>query len=456
MVLMTAMAISLWKSRQPEGIAPAPAAGPDNVIVVFPFENLGAPEDAYFASGMAAEISSRLARVDGLRLISRTSATQYNQAGKTMPQIAEDLGVDYLLEGTVRWSGEDGETSRIRITPSLIDVSRDEQLWSASFDETLEEIFSVQSRVAEQVIRELNLTLGESVLRALNTRPTENLDAYRAYLRGVESRSHGYYSPEHRLATIGLFERAVELDPDFALAWAALSQEHSYFYHLRYDTTKPRCQTVLDTVNRALELDPDLPEAHLAMGFYHYRCHRDYVKALAEFSIVEHSLPNDADLIIAIGAVQRRMGEFRESARTTERAVSAKPLDHTLLWDLGVTYAAMGDWDRALARLDDSIAIAPDEPEAYAIKVLVLWAAAGDLAAARTEIDAMPDGGSPFETWIRYLQLVYEGDYNAALEEASGFPWPAIEHTTHHWPKALLVGDAYRLMGEDDEAARAL
>jgi len=372
-----------------------------------------------------------------------------------MPQIAADLGVDFVLEGTVRWSGGGGQGSRIRITPSLIDVSRDEQLWSDSYDEVLEEVFAVQSRVAEQVIRELNLTLGDSALQAIETRPTDNLDAYRLYLQGIESQTHSYYSPEHRLETITLFQRAVELDPKFALAWAALSSEHSYFYHLRFDTTDDRRRAARQAVDRALELDPDLAEAHLALGKYHYRCHRDYEKALQEFSIVQRSLPNDAEVLASIGAVQRRLGKFVESAQTSERVIRLKPLDSNTRWDLGVTYATMGDTTTAFARLDESIAIAPSESAPYCLKSLYTWISTGDLKAARAIVDAIPTEGGDFETWIRYNQFVFERDYEAALRLMDEYPRPAIEHVTFHGPKALMVGDMHRLMGNTDQAQKS-
>lgn len=424
------------------------------MIVVFPFANLGPSDDAYFAAGMADEIASRLASVKSLGVISRTSTVQYDRSAKTMEQIGEDLGVSYVLDGTVRWERPSAGVSRVRVTPQLIDVARDVQLWSAIYEDQLDEIFRVQSQIAEQVTRELDLTLNDSERRSLESRPTENMEAYQAYLRGIENTKREYYSEENRRLTVSMFERAVELDPAFALAWAALSLEHSYLYHLRYDVTDERQASARRAAERALELQPDLPEAHLAMGHYYYRCHRDYDHALEEFSIASRELPNDSRLLGAIGAIRRRQGDFEEAVRNAERAIELSPRDAMLMWDTGVTYTHMRKYEEARRYFDRSIALDPYEPPAYALKAINEWTLKGDLTAAREALEAMPDSGDPFSTWIWFNQEVLEGNYQAALERISSSPIEMFEWMVALIPREQLLGDVYSLMG-DRERARA-
>jgi TolB-like protein len=195
-------------------------------IVVLPFENLGPPEDEYFAAGMTEEITSRLAVVSGLGVISRTSAFQYDRTGKNIKQVGEDLGVDYVLEGTVRWARQ-ADASRVRITPQLIRVADDTHLWAEAYERVIEDIFQVQSEIAGEVIEQLGVALLEPERRAIESKPTDNPEAYNAYLRGLHLMSQ-LDNPDRNLRLgIEMFRRAVELDPNFTLAYAELSEAHS-------------------------------------------------------------------------------------------------------------------------------------------------------------------------------------------------------------------------------------
>ncbi|HEU4954699.1 MAG TPA: serine/threonine-protein kinase, partial [Gemmatimonadales bacterium] len=197
------------------------------MLAVLPFENLGRPEDEYFGRGLAEEITSRLGRVQGLGVISRTSASQYGETDKSVRQIGRELGVDYVLEGSVRWEGSGGA---IRVTPQLVRVSDDRQLWSERYDAKLANVFEVQTTIAEQVARSLDLALSGPERQAIAARPTENLEAYAYYLRGNDYLV-GSWGEDRRLSiAMEMYAKAVELDPGFALAHAKLSQAHSSFY----------------------------------------------------------------------------------------------------------------------------------------------------------------------------------------------------------------------------------
>ena len=208
-------------------------------IVVLPFQNRGASEDEYFADGMSEEITTRLAGVSGLRVVSSTSAMQYKENRPPLAQIAEELDVDYVLDGSVRWArGEDG--SRVRITPQLVRTGDDTQIWAESYDRVLEDVFEMQSEIATEVVAQLGVTLLEPEREELEARPTESLEAYQAYLRGNFGQDSADFSESTRRRVLEDFQAAVELDPGFAEAWAALAHAQAFYYRLGFDFTDSR------------------------------------------------------------------------------------------------------------------------------------------------------------------------------------------------------------------------
>jgi serine/threonine-protein kinase len=317
------------------------------MIVVLPFENLGAPEDEYFADGMTEEITSRLAAVSGLGVISRTSAMQYKENRPSLKQVGEELGVDYVLEGTVRWEKPNEGPTRVRVTPELIRVSDDVYLWSERYDRTLEEIFAVQSAVAEEVIDRVGVQLLSGERTAIEARPTENLDAYEAYLRGLNRRFDPDYSESNFRMAAQMFERAIQLDPEFALAHAQLSVVHSRLFWEKYDPTNKRLAQARKAAERALELDPSSPHAHIAMGFYHYYGHRDYELALDEFRTAEILLPSDAEVHYKIGSVLRRQSRFEEAVSEYKKAIELNPRYALIHDELGLIYVFLRRYEEA-------------------------------------------------------------------------------------------------------------
>jgi len=422
-------------------------------IVVFPFENLGPAEDAYFAAGIAEEISSRLGSVASLAVISRNSATQYDRSGKTMATIREELGVDYVLDGSVRWARPASGPSQVRVTPQLVRADDDHQMWSQTYDESLEQIFDVQSRIAEQVLAQLELQLSGSEAQAVAARPTENFEAYQAYLRGLDTRTGSAYVPEDRLKAIELFDRAIELDSQFALAWAELSLEHSNYFHLRYDTSDERIDMARQAVEHALLLDPDLPQAHAALGTFHYRCFRDYDGALRELEIARRSLPNDPGVLGTIGAIERRKGHFKRSIASGERLLKLDPKNYSNHWDLGVTYWVDGQTDRAMVLADEAIRIKPNASTAYALKAGMQLLSEGDLAGARRTLELMPETRSPFAAvMIHHWWLTFARDFEGALENLRSSGYTVLDHTTFHYPVVLLEADVRTYLGETQAA----
>jgi serine/threonine protein kinase/tetratricopeptide (TPR) repeat protein len=438
-------------SEVPEG-KPTPER---QMLVVLPFENLGPPDNAYFADGMTEEITSRLASVKALGVISRTTATQYDRTGKTLSRIGEDLGVDYVLEGTVRWDGTVAGESRVRVTPQLIRVSDDTHVWSDVYERKLEDIFSVQSDIAEKVVGRLGITLLEPERGAIEQRPTDNLDAYNAYLRGMEhAGTVDWLKGDLELAE-QMFERALELDPGFALAAAELSINHSKMHWAGFDRTEQRADKALAAAERALELRPRLPEAHLAMGYYHYWVRLRYDEALGEFAVAREGLPNDARVLEAIAYVKRRQGRFEEAADILKKVLELSPRDASVAFNIGDTFTTLRKYAVADSFYERSISIAPDQAMAYCFRANNLWLWKGDLRASAEILEKTPLLDEFYSFTIRFEQELLERDYESALRMLSAYDRDLGELILYYSPPPLLAGRVYDFMGKP-EMARAM
>ncbi len=329
------------------------------MLAVLPFKNMGAPGDQYFADGLTEEITSRLAGVSDLGVVSRTSTDPYKGTSKGIRQIGQELGVGYILEGSVRWEKSPGEGSRVRVTPQLIRVADDRHLWTNRYDAELADVFQVQSSIAERVTSAMNLALDPSEKRTINERPTANTAAYDFYLRGIEYRSRGP-GQEDIHNSIEMFRRAIALDSNFAQAWARLSEGRSSEYWFFYDRTEAALSEAKAAAERALRLRPDLAEPHVALGYYYYWGELNYDRALQELALARERQPNNADLVFATAAVQRRQGRWPESVANFERAVQLDPRSSESIRNLAETYYLVRKYDLACATADRGISIGPD------------------------------------------------------------------------------------------------
>jgi TolB-like protein/Flp pilus assembly protein TadD len=421
-------------------------------IVVLPFENLGPPADEYFAGGLTEEITSRLAVVNGLGVISRNSAVQYAKSSKTTKTIGVELRVDYILGGSVRWEPTASGAGRVRITPQLIRVSDDTHVWTERYDRTVSEIFQVQSEIAERVAEELDLTLLAPERRAIEARPTENLEAYQAYLRGVH-----YDAGVDRITqsvtrlVAEMFEQAVALDPRFALAHARLSQAYSNLYLLGYDRSEERLAKARHAAEQALALQPTLPNGHFAFGSYYYS-RLDYDAALKEFAIAQREMPGDSDLHARVAATHRRQGRFEDALADFERATELNPRSAELPRERAGTNVNLRRYAEAIRQYDVSIAVAPHQALAFYEKGLCLVLATGAIREARATLEQMPDTGDPLFVWAWLWQEMLDRQYRKALARVSSMPFEVIALQDRFLPKALLLADLHRLVGESDNA----
>ena len=253
------------------------------IVVVLPFENLGPADKDYFVDGMTDEVTSRLSGISGLSVIARSSATQYRKTTKTFKQIGEELGVNYILQGTVRWENIGGET-HVRVNPTLIKVEDGTQAWSESMESVLSSAFKLQSDIASRVAGAMDVALAKTEKASLETSLTENSEAYDYYLQAIQYSERTVSKSDFEIA-VQLFERAIRYDPSFAAAYAKLSYVHSNMYWFFYDHTESRIEKSRQAAEKAVALSPDLSEAHEAMGWYYYHAKLDYKSALDEFSL---------------------------------------------------------------------------------------------------------------------------------------------------------------------------
>ncbi len=391
-------------------------------LVVLPFENLGSVEDEYFADGITDAITVRLAGIHGLGVISRQSAMQYKKSEKNAQQIAKELSVDYILEGTVQRERPSDPTSQVRVKPQLIRASDDRYMWAQIYDNDMSDVFRVQSNVAEQVAQALDITLLEPERQALASRPTENIEAYEYYLRGNEYYYRSDRENDFRIA-IRMYEKAVELDSTFALSYAQLSRVHSDMYWDHYDHSEERLAMAKQAVDKALELNPNLPEAHLALGHYYYHCHLDYDRALEQFEIVRKSQPNNSQLIAYIGFVQRRQGKFEQGLTNIMKAVELDPLSNTLAMDVGTTFEFLRKYAEAERYYEWAIWLAPDNASAYDLKgwLYLRWEGSTEKARAVVQ-EALKNTESAEDPSIVNLLVtidVFDGNYQEALNRLS-------------------------------------
>ena len=389
------------------------------MLAVLPFENLGTPEQEYFAAGITDEITTHLAKVSGLGVISRTSVLQYKNTKKTVQQIGKELGAQYVLEGTILWD-KSGVADRVRINPQLIRVKDGTHVWAETYDRVLEEIFALQSDIAEKVASALNVTLLQAEQRYIAAKPTDNLEAYEYYLRGNEYASRGGGEKDVGIS-VEMYEKAVEIDPTFAMAYACLSTQHSFTYWSYYDRTDERLNKAKEAVDRALELSPGLSEAHWALGVYYYYGSRDYERALEQFAIGQRGQPNNTELSAAAGYVQRRQGKFEEAVTNLKKAADLDPRSYDRAEEVAFTYRFMRKYAEAEYYLDRAISLAPDWPVAYSDKAWLYLISEGDTRKARKVLQEATGKADVSRLVSDLVRLdVLDGDYQTALGQLPG------------------------------------
>jgi eukaryotic-like serine/threonine-protein kinase len=385
--IVLALAGAAWLlARRDDRVGVSVAAEPDaRVLAVLPFRNLGDPGDQYFADGLTEELTSRLAALGGLRVISRTSTEQYRESPKSLKKVGAELRAGYVLEGSVRWERADSGAGRVRVTPRLIAVAEDSPLWTEEYEVELTEVFRVQSDIAERVTSALDLALRAPERASIAAAGTTTPEAYDFYLRGNDYAARSY-SRGNVEAAVDLYRRAVALDSSFALAWARLSRAHSTMYWFGHDRAPGRLDSARVAVDRALRLAPDLAEARMARGYLYYWGMGDFPRALEEFEAVRRQQPGNSELLTAIGYVERRRGQWDSALARLEEAVRYDPRSALRTLDLADTYMSLRNYAEAERTFDRATQLAPDWAEPWAYKAMLQLVWRGDHRRAREVI----------------------------------------------------------------------
>jgi TolB-like protein/tRNA A-37 threonylcarbamoyl transferase component Bud32/Tfp pilus assembly protein PilF len=368
-----------WTHRSAE------AAGSTR-LAVLPFENLGPPADEYFADGVADAVRGKLAALPALLVTASNSSTQYKHTSKSAQQVGQELGVQYLLVGKVRWDKGQSGQSRVEVSPELVQVATASTKWQEPFDAALTDVFQVQADIAGRVAQALDVALGAGERERLARKPTANLVAYDLYLHGNEVASGFDLMPGADLRrAAGFYEQAIALDSTFALAWAQLSRAHSFlYYNAASAASDARARQAAD---RALAFAPGVAETHLALGDYYNFVRKDWARALAEYAAGRKLAPSNAELLKGVALVTRSQGRWEESQAALQQAQSLDPRSVATARRLAHTLLLLRRYPEALAMADRALALAPRTPNPYETKAMV-FLARGDLPGARAVLDA--------------------------------------------------------------------
>jgi TolB-like protein/Flp pilus assembly protein TadD len=362
----------------------ADATRMEKSIAVLPFENFsGKPENAYFADGIQDDILTNLSKIGDLKVISRTSVMAYRGKQKSVRQIGKELGVGAILEGSVR-----REANRVRVNVQLINAQNDEHIWAEDYDRDLTDVFAIQTDLAQKIANELKAQLSPSEKAGMTRKPTENGEAYLAFVQAHDLQAAAIEDRAKANEAVQLYKRAIELDPNFALAIANLSITHSWIFHT-FDPKDEQSALAAKYAERALQLAPEMPEAHLAQGFVLYYGERDYKGALEEFAIAQRGLPNDFQVYLIIGAIQRRQGEWEQSTANLEKAATLNPKDTWPLQNLFFNYRMTRNFEAANRVVDRALAIDPQSFNFWGFKATLAFAERGDLTVAEKSLERL-------------------------------------------------------------------
>ncbi len=407
MLTIAAIALGTWFYQRTRSFSPT-----ERSIAVLPFENLSSDkENAYFAEGIQDEILTRLSKITDLKVISRTSTQHYKSAPENLPEIAKQLGVAHILEGSVQKSGD-----AVRVNVQLIKAATDSHLWSETFDRKMTDIFSVESEVSKAIADQLQAKLTGQEQEVLAAKPTDNPQAYDAYLRGLAYTLKTAFTPANSLAAQKYLKEAVQLDPKFALGWALLSYvDASGYLTQSLQPTAALREEARQAADTALRLQPNLGEALLAKGFYHYACLKDYDTASKYLEQAERLLPHNSRVLQGLAHVERRRGNWDKSEAYFNEAEKLDPRNVNLLSQHARSYVCLRRFPEALTKLEQILNITPDDIDTLVLKARIAQAE-GDLPRASALL-------APLRPGIGYVNALETQVYQAILESR---PAPVI------------------------------
>lgn len=422
-----------------------PLRSQGQMIAVLPFEYIGPPEKEYYAEGIPNDITARLANVSALGVISPSSTMRYKNTTKNPRQIGAELGVNYLLTGVIRWDTT-GKIAKLRVAPRLVRTGDQNQLWTEPLEFVWGELCGIPGVIARKVVAALNVEFLESERQAMEACPTGNIEAYEYYLRGRQ-----YAEQVNKQTTaVTMYEKAIQLDPTFALAYAQITLASGWIYWFNNPAENQRLK-MKESAERALELQPDLPEAHLAMGWYFYWAELNIELALQECVLAERGLPNNSQLFFTAGLVYRSDGNFDLALGYLKKATKLNPLSAQVGLQLAGTYNFLRNYKEAEREYDRAISLTPGYPNLYGSKALYLCLyGQGNTENARSVLTkAAGKVDSTYLTPVWAAVECFDGNYQKALAwlpDAKSFRfYAAVTSASNYF---LMKAEIYHLMGQ--------
>jgi TolB-like protein/Flp pilus assembly protein TadD len=440
---------------QKEAARTALPAIPEKSIAVLPFENLSSDkENAYFADGVQDEILSDLAKIADLKVISRTSVLQYKTGvARNLREIGQQLGVAHLLEGSVQRAG-----NKVRVNAQLIDARTDGHLWAQVFDRPLDDVFAIQSEIAQAIADQLQAKLSPKEAAEIKQKPTTDMAAYDLYLRAKEiqrSSSNGFESVQREIA---LLDQAVTKDPSFVDALCLLAETHVSFYWFNYDHTAARLELAKKALDAAAKLSPDSGKVHYQRAVLYYRGQRDYAAALKELALVRRSSPNDSDIPFLTGMIERRQGHFTETITWLEQALAIDPHNAPIISELCNAYTWTGHYAEARRLMDEALTGEPNNFILASRRARIDYWQNGDLRRmqqlASKEINSATDPGDLVK--FRLALAWCQRDFPAAQRALAEYRLPDVATSGFIVPREEWEGVLWKRLGESAKAQSAL
>ena len=420
----------------------------EKTIAVLPFQNLSNDStQAYFCEAIREEILNHLDRVEVFTVRSRTSTDRYRDTDKNITEIGEELNVNYLVEGSIGF-----EENQIKIWIQLINANKDEHIWSEDFISEKRQIFAIQSEIAKTLAEELKTTLSPEEINNIEHKPTENTDAYQAYIRGRYYANQPHYIPENWEQALLNYQDAVEIDTTFALAYGGLAKSHALYRYLRWDLSESRLKNAENAAEKALKYGNDQPEVHLAIGYYYLYAYRDQVEKEKHWDIAARGLPNNTEIMVAKAAGLETQGKWEEANKMLQKAGELDPNNAAIHSDLGTNFWWLRAYPEAVEATNKAITLSPNEQWPYISKAYTIWAWKGPNQQSRNALKQI----DPKNGWYNYMwfwQEVGEGNYDAALQlmTDTSSAW-AVKNKAWARPKSLYAGFIYQYLDKQDLA----
>ena len=421
-------------------------------IAVLPFSNMSEEEgNAHLGDAITDEIISELQKIIGFdQVLSRSSTMQYKDNRPSISEMAKDLRVNYIIEGSIYRSGDN-----VGIRVKVIRAKNEDQVWANSYDGEWKDILFIQDNIAKEIAEGLKVVLSPEEIEQIEKRPTDNLEAYNFYLRGNDFYYSSYEQHNWRIS-IDMYKQAIELDSNFALAYTMLASSYLHLFWFHFDRSDEVLINSKEAIDAAFKIDPNLPEAYLALGHYYYWGFLNYSEALKQFETVLRFKPDNAECLYLIAAVNRRMGNWKEAEEGFLEAARNDPRSSRIASNTANTYYLMGEYSKSLYYSNIAISLSPDFPEAYREKIVLFLKWEGNTTNARKTLQEASSIINPSSN-PRFIEIIvlldiFDGQYQKAIDFLDTTNFEAVQVQFYYYPKALLYAMIYDLMKNKENA----